>query len=96
MKSLISWRKCILNFVNSFLECLNFPIIYGELGGYPLSVTVKERMVCYWTKLLKSRKEKLNKVMYIILHHLYCKDVHLSPWIKCISNIFQTNGINYI
>ena len=38
----------------------------------------------------------INKVMSIILYHLYCKDVHLSPWIKCISNIFQTNGINYI
>ena len=73
----------------------NMPI-YGELGRYPLSVTIKEIMVCYWTKLLKSSKEKLNKVMYIILYHLYCKDVHLSPWIKCISNIFQTNGINYI
>ena len=34
--------------------------------------------------------------MYIILYNLYCKDVHLSAWIKCISNIFQTNGINYI
>ena len=44
----------------------NMPI-YGELGIYPLAVTVKERMVCYWTKLLKSSKEKLNKVMYIIL-----------------------------
>ena len=34
--------------------------------------------------------------MYIILYNIYCKDVHLSPWIKYISNIFQTNGINYI
>ena len=34
--------------------------------------------------------------MYIILCNLYCKDVHFSPWIKCISNIFQTNGITYI
>ena len=35
----------------------------GGCGRYPLSVTIKERMVCYWTKLLKSSKEKLNKVM---------------------------------
>ena len=25
---LISWRKCILNLVNNFLEYLNIPIIY--------------------------------------------------------------------
>ena len=61
---------------------------------YPLSVTITERMVCYWTKLLKSTKEILNKVMNIILYNLYCKDVHLSAWIKCISNIFQTNLSN--
>ena len=69
--------------------------IYGELGRYPLSVTIKQSMVCYWTKILKSSNEKLNKVMHIISYNLYCKDVYLSPWIKCISNIFHTNGINY-
>ena len=29
----------------------NMPI-YGELGRYSLSVTIKEIMVCYWTQLL--------------------------------------------
>ena len=47
----------------------NMPI-YGELGRYPLTGTIKERMVWYWTKLSKSSKEKLNKVMYIILYNL--------------------------
>ena len=73
----------------------NMPV-NGELGRYPLSVTIKQRMVSYWTTLLKSSKGKLNKVMYLILYHLYCKDIHYSPWIKCISNIFQTNGTNYV
>ena len=36
--------------------------IYAELGRYPLSVTIKERMVCYWTTLLRSSKEKLNLI----------------------------------
>ena len=34
----------------------NMPI-YGELGRYSVSVTIKERVVCYWTKLLKSSKK---------------------------------------
>ena len=38
--------------------------IYGELGRYPLSITIKQRMVCYWTRILKSNQHKLNKVMY--------------------------------
>ena len=30
----------------------NMPI-YGEIGRYPLSITIKQRMVCYWTRILK-------------------------------------------
>ena len=38
--------------------------IYGELGRYPLSVTIKQRMIlCYWTRILKSNQHKLNKVI---------------------------------
>ena len=70
--------------------------IYGELGRYPLSITLKQRMICYWTRILKSNQHKLNKVMYDILYNLHCKDIHLSGWIKCINTIFQNNGMSYI
>ena len=73
----------------------NMPI-YGELGRYPLSITIKQRMVCYWTRILKSNQHKPNKVMYDILYNLHCKDIHSSGWIKCINTIFQNNGISYI
>ena len=43
--------------VNSSLVYQNFLIIcqynYGELGRYPLSITIKQRMVCHWTRILK-------------------------------------------
>ena len=73
----------------------NMPI-YGELGRYPLSITIKQRMICYWTRILKSNQHKLNKVMYDILYNLHCKDTHSSGWIKCINTIFQNNGMSYI
>ena len=31
----------------------NMPV-YGELGRYPLSIKIKQRMVRYWTRILKS------------------------------------------
>ena len=40
----------------------NMPV-YGELGRYPLSIKIKQRMVRYWTIILKSSEYKLNKVM---------------------------------
>ena len=73
----------------------NMPV-YGELGRYPLSIKIKQRMVRYWTRILKSNEYKLNKVMYTILYNLHCKNVHLSPWIRYVSSIFQNSGSNYI
>ena len=70
--------------------------VYGELGRYPLSIKVKQRMVRYWTRILKSSEYKLNKVMYTIVYNLHCKNVHLSPWIRYVSSIFQNSGSNYV
>ena len=32
--------------------------VYGELGRYPLSIKIKQRMVRYWTRILKSGEHK--------------------------------------
>jgi hypothetical protein len=32
---------------------------YGELGRFPLSVDIKQRMVSYWTKLISDKQTKL-------------------------------------
>ena len=73
----------------------NMPV-YGELGRYPLSIKIKQRIVRYWTRILKSSEYKLNKVMYTILYILHCKNVYLSPWIRYVSCIFQNSGSNYV
>ena len=80
----ISLKKYTQSSVNSSLVYQNFSHnmpIYGELGRYPLSITIKQGMVCYWTRILKSNQHKLNKVMYDILYNLHCKDIHSSGWI---------------
>ena len=73
----------------------NMPV-YGELGRYPLSIKIKQRMVRHWSRILKSSEYKLNKVMYTILYNLHCKNVHLSPCIRYVSSIFQNCGSNYV
>ena len=37
---------------------LNVPV-YGELGRYPLSIKIKQRMVRYWTRILKGHVHNL-------------------------------------
>ena len=83
-------------FIFGVSKCSHNMPIYGELGRYPLSITITQRMVCYWTRILKSNQHKLNKVMYDILYNLHCKHIHSSGWIKYINTIFQNNGMSYI
>ena len=100
MKIPISLKKYIQSSVKLIFGVSKFSHnmpIYGELGRYPLSITIKQRMVCYWTRILKSNQLKLNKVMYEILDNLHCKDIQSSGWIKYINTIFfQNNGMSYI
>ena len=42
-------------------------MVYGELGAYPLNISVKTRMLTYWSQLINSKENKLNVVMYKLL-----------------------------
>ncbi|MES9903304.1 MAG: reverse transcriptase family protein, partial [Sedimenticola sp.] len=39
-------------------------MLYGELGRYPLEITIKCRMVKYWGKLLHGKPDKISKIFY--------------------------------
>ena len=84
-------------FIFGVSKCSHNMLIYGELGRYPLPIVTKQRMVCYWTRILKSNQQKLNKIMYEILYNLHCKAIHSSGWIKYSNTFFQNNGMsNYL
>ena len=72
----------------------NMPV-YGELGRYPRSIKIKQSMVRYWTRILKSSKYKLNKVMYTILYNLHCKNVGYTchPGLDMLVAFFRTVAV---
>jgi hypothetical protein len=39
-------------------------MVYGELGVYPFSVSVKVRMVNFWSKLVNGKESKLSNTLY--------------------------------
>lgn len=64
-------------------------ILYAELGRYPIEITIKQRMINYWVRLLKGKISKLSYNMYLfILHsnHVYSK------WIYHIQSILNSIG----
>ena len=62
-------------------------MVYGELGVYPLEITIKSRMINYWSRVIMGKNTKLSYVLYNCLLQLHTSGVYLSPWLECIKNI---------
>ena len=69
-------------------------IIYGELGMYPLEVSIKCRMINYWLRLITGKNTKLSYVMYTCLLQLYRSGVYLSPWLEYVRSILIECGLS--
>ena len=70
--------------------------MYGELGRYPLEITVKMRLISYWVNILNSKETKLVNIMYKILYLKYFDESYKSPWLPYVYNVLNANGLGYI
>ena len=68
-------------------------MIYGELGRYPLDISIKMRMINYWGKLVGGKPEKLPVTLY---YFAVLKHNTAVPWINNIKQIFDNCGFSYI
>ncbi len=67
-------------------------MVYGELGRYPISITIKVRMVVFWYKLITGKKAKLSSRMYQILHNLFIQNKYASSWLVFVKSILDECG----
>ena len=63
-------------------------MLLGELGRYPLNITINARMVGFWNRLIHGKNTKLSLFLYQRLRHSQIK----SKWLTHIQNIFVTVG----
>ena len=59
-------------------------MLYGELGRFPIELTIKSRMIGYWNRLVHSKETKLSFL-------LHSSDT-VSKWQNHIKNIFNQIG----
>ena len=58
-------------------------MVYCGTGRYPVAVSVKARMLCFWFKLVaQDNKEKLSSVVYRSLLSLYMSKTHQNAYLK--------------
>ena len=70
-------------------KCTPLYMLYGELGRYPLEITIKSRMIGFWYRITHGNPIKLSSVLYQCLLH----SSHInSKWLTCIKSIFTKIG----
>ena len=71
-------------------------MVYGELGTYPVSITIKVRLVSYWLNIISADENEISKQMYNLMYNLHQNDTYQSDWLNCVRNILEVNGFGYI
>ena len=64
-------------------------MLYAELGRYPLSIIIKQRMVNFWTILLTGKTSKLSYKIYQFMLNL--NDTEFK-WINYVQSILINSG----
>ena len=64
-------------------------MLYGELGRYPINITIKSRMINYWNRIITS---KHNKLSFLLYQKLRTTTQINSKWILCIQQILEESG----
>ena len=68
-------------------------MLYGELGVKPISLQIKSRMLCYWSKLLNAKEDKICKILYNTALKLHSQQIIEFPWIEHVKSTLDGLGL---
>ena len=88
----LKFCKYLLGLKSSTPNCM----VYGELGSYPVSLTIKIRLIGFWLKLISSPDYRISKQMYNLIYRMHQNNTHQSAWLNCIRQILEQNGFGYV
>ena len=72
-------------------------MIYGETGMYPIALTIKNRIMNYWVKLVShENRNKLSSIVYKFLYKLYRQGEHESLYLKYVRDTLIDLGLPYL
>ena len=64
-------------------------MLYAEIGRHPIEITIKQRMVKFWTRLNTGKTSKLSYNIYVFM--LKSEQIN-SKWIHCIRSILNNSA----
>ncbi|KAL4233948.1 hypothetical protein ACF0H5_005603 [Mactra antiquata] len=70
-------------------------MLYGDLGRFPLDITIKKRIIGYWYKLTHNQY-LLSSNLYRVVHNDFSVNNKIYPWLSNVKKIFDECGLSYI
>ena len=72
-------------------------MVYGELGTYPLSTLIKQRIVNFWAKLVNANNsDKISAILYRFSYQKFDSGEFRSKWLLNVKDILDKNGLSYL
>ena len=93
-ENLEMFERIHTKFLRSITKCRKSTplyMLYGELGRYPLKITIKTRIIGFWTRIITGNQYKFVNLLY---QKLYQIGVHQFKWLKNVQSILQEVGRN--
>jgi hypothetical protein len=70
-------------------------MLYDELGEYPLNVTVKLKILSFWSRLIDGKQSKLSSLIYRLLY-LKTHGNNTFSWINLVKSILDDCGYSNV
>ena len=70
-------------------------MVFGETGTYPVDISIKTRLLCFWFKLVTNvNDDKLTSVVYRCLLNLFVWNVHQCPYLLFVERTLNELGLS--
>ena len=69
-------------------------MIYGELGIIPLNLSIENRILNFWARVVNGKPDKISVILYKLAYELHKKNIYQSPWITYVKSSFDRIGLS--
>ena len=68
-------------------------MVYGELGRFPLNITIKQRVVGYWAQILSGKEAKLTRLVYNQVRDMHTQNLFKTDWLEFLIDTLDECGM---
>ena len=68
-------------------------MVYDELGRFPLNITIKQRVVSYWARILSGKEAKLTRLVYNQVRDMHTQNLFKTDWLEFLIDTLDECGM---